>query len=147
MKTTTKSEYSRAVDSLSRYLALRDHSRHELQSKLRRRFAPELVEQVIAEAEERNLIAPPEQISERAALAWQRRLKSRRYIEAQLLKRRLPLPPRDDTQELETVRALVERKFGPANDLSYEDKGKVYRYLKFRGFDDRSIGKVLNGQE
>lgn len=143
---TNKSEYSRALDLLTRYLALRDHSRHELRQKLSKRFASELIEKLLSEADENGWLTPEEKIAAQAALAWQRRMKSRRYIEGQLRKRKLPLPPRDDETELENVRALVERKFGPPHELSYEERAKAYRFLRYRGFDDRTIGKVFHAQ-
>jgi SOS response regulatory protein OraA/RecX len=148
MKTrTTKSQYAQALDLLTRYLALRDHSRYELQSKLSKRFEPEIVSQVLAEAEAAGWIAEDAVIAERAARSWRNKLKSRRYIEGQLKKRHLPLPARDPESEMQTARALLEKRFGPARELSFDDKGKAYRYMKYRGFDDRTIRMVLNGQE
>jgi SOS response regulatory protein OraA/RecX len=147
MKTrTTKSEYARALDLLTRYLALRDHSRHELQQKLSRRFAQETIEKLLVEADANGWLAPEEKIAACAQAAWQRRMKSRRYIEGQLRKRRLPLPPRNDEIELENGRALIERKFGVPQTLSYNDRAKAYRYLKFRGFDERTIAKVFHAE-
>lgn len=143
---TAKSEYVRALDLMARYLALRDHSRHELQTKLSSRFAPDLVDKLLTEAEEKGLLPAPEEIAERAAAAWLRRGKSRAYVEAQLLKRHLPLPARGDEQELQNVKTLVERKFGDPTTLGYEEQGKAYRFLKYRGFADRLIRMVLNGQ-
>ena len=143
-KRTNKSEYTQALDVLSRSLALRDHSRLELQEKLSRRFAPELVEQVMNEADGKGWLLPERDIAARAALTWQRKLKSRRYIEAQLLKRGLPVPDRDDEAELETVRSLVEKKFGLLK--CKEDRAQAQRYLKYRGFDDRTIRMVLNAK-
>jgi regulatory protein len=147
MKTrTTKSEYARALDLLTRYLALRDHSRHELQTKLGRRFSEETIAKLLLEADENGWLAPEDKIAASAQAAWQRRLKSRRYIEGQLRKRRLPLPPRNDEIELENGRALVERKFGTPHQLSFEERAKAFRYLKFRGFDDRTIRMVFHAE-
>jgi regulatory protein len=139
-----KTEYVRALDALTRYLALRDHSRAELRQKLSRRFDGELVERLLTEAEDNGWLGDEQVIAERAAEAFQRRHKSRRYVEGQLRKRQLPLPPRDDEMELNSVRALVKKKFGEGAELSYEDKAKAFRFLKYRGFDDRLIRQVLN---
>jgi SOS response regulatory protein OraA/RecX len=141
-----RSDYSRALDSLTRHLALRDHSRFELKTKLERRFDPELVERLLAEAEERGWLLPEDQVAERLTRALVRKHKSARYIEAQLRKRRLPLLPRTAEAadaEIETIRHLVIRKFG-TESLSFEDKAKAYRFLKYRGFQDRAIRQVLN---
>ncbi len=148
MKTrTAKTEYALALDQLTRYLTVRDHSRFELQQKLAKKFDLTLIEQVLAEAGANGLIAPEEEISERAERALRGRLKSRAYIEGQLRKRGLPVPAGDPELEIATARALVEKKFGPATELSYDDKGKAYRFMKYRGFDDHTIRMVLNGQD
>jgi SOS response regulatory protein OraA/RecX len=146
-RTTNKSDYSRALDLLTRYLALRDHSRFELEQKLGRKFERELVERVLNEAAESGWITPDAVIAERTLKAYQARLKSRRYIEGQLRKKRLPVPQRDSAGEFTVARELLERKFGPAKELSFDDKGKAYRFMKYRGFDDRTIRMVLSGQE
>jgi SOS response regulatory protein OraA/RecX len=144
MKTRIKDEYALALDRMTRYLALRDHSRHELQQKLRRAFSDEIVTRVLEEAEGHGWLAAEEVIAERAARALGTKCKSRRYIEGALRKRRLPVPPRDDKAELEKIRALLQRKFGSATELSLDDKAKAVRFLKYRGFEDRSIRQVLN---
>lgn len=139
-----KNEYARALDSLTRYLALRDHSLYELKTKLGRRFSPELIERLLQEAQENGWLQPEEQIAERLALALARRHKSRRYIEGQLRKRGLPIPaPTGLEDEYESVRHLVQRKFG-TDELSFEDKAKAYRFLRYRGFKDSVIRQVLN---
>lgn len=144
---TTKSEYARALDRLTRYLALRDHSRYELQQKLTRHFSREIVDPLLLEAEERGWLIPENQIAERATLVWQRQLKSRRYIEGQLRKRHLPLPPRADQVECQNARVLIERKFGAPHTLNYADKARAYRYLLNRGFAPHLIGKVFHETE
>jgi regulatory protein len=134
---------------------MRDHSRFELKTKLSRRFEDEVVESVLAEASERGWLAPDEEIAARAALAYARKLKSRRYIEAQLRKRGLPLVSLAFEEELgldgeaaageaTRARALAERKFGDLSALDYEGRARVFRFLKYRGFEDRWIRQVLN---
>ena len=146
MKTrTTKTQYALALDLLTRYLALRDHSRFELQQKLAKKFEATLVQQVLADAD--GLIPPEEVIAERAEKAFRGRLKSHRYIEGQLRKRRLPVPAPNSELEKETARELLEKKFGDLSALSYDEKGKAYRFMKYRDFDDRTIRMVLNVQD
>ncbi len=148
MKTRiAKTEYARALDLLTQYLALRDHSRHELQQKMSRKFEPTLIQQVIAEADANGWIPPEVLIAERAAQVWNSRLKSRSYIEGQLRKRHLPLPPSDLETEATKARELIEKKYGPPSELNDEDKSKAYRFMKYRGFDDHTIRMVLNGQD
>ena len=141
-----KSEYVRALDSLTRYLAQRDHSRHELKTKLSRRFENDLVELLIREAEERGWLLDEAAIAERLVLSLERKLKSRRYIEEQLRKRRLPVPPSDHEAESERARAVAERKFGSVHGLKYEEKIKVIRFLKYRGFNDHAIQQVFHAK-
>lgn len=128
---------------MTRYLALRDHSRYELKQKLSSQFPPEVVAQVLTQAEARGFIGNEDEIAARAALAYQRRGKSRLYIEGQLRKRGLPVPPPDDDVELKTVRDLITRKFGDLTELTRDDYPKVVRFLKYRGFPDRLIRQVL----
>lgn len=97
----------------------------------------------MTEAEENGWLVSEEQIAERLVLAFERRQKSRRYIEGQLKKRRLPIPKGEAENETEIARRLVERKFG-IEKLSFVDKAKAYRFLKYRGFEDRAINEVLN---
>lgn len=93
------------------------------------------------------MLAPEDQIAERLALALARRHKSQMYIEGQLRARGLPVPrfTAEDTEgtELENIRHLVERKFG-TGPLTFENKEKAYRFLKYRGFEDGAIKQVLN---
>lgn len=142
--TTNRSEYAQALDLLTRYLALRDHSRLELEQKLSRRFEPEVVERVLLEADANGWLGVPEEIAARTALALQRRKKSRAYVEGQLRERGLPIPQIDEEAELQNARELVERKFGAPAEMSYDDRAKAYRFLKYRGFADRLIRTVLN---
>jgi regulatory protein len=142
-KSDSKTEYIKALDSLTRYLALRDHSRLELRQKLSRRFSSEMVNKVLAEAEQNGWLLDEAKVAERSVAALRRRQKSQRYIEGKLRQRGLPVPAREVDSELESIRELLVRKFGEEK-LSYEDKAKAFRFLKYRGFQDRAIRQVLN---
>ncbi|NJL24477.1 MAG: RecX family transcriptional regulator [Calothrix sp. SM1_5_4] len=96
------------------------------------------------EAEEHGWLASEEDVARRLTAALERKLKSRSYIEAQLRKKRLPLPEPDGEVEAEKARALLERKFGSVQEMTFEERGKAYRFLKYRGFHDRWIRQVLN---
>ncbi len=137
-------ELQKALESLARYLAARDHSATELRNKMKRRFEPEVVEAAIAFAQDREWLAAPEKLALRATEEFGRRKKSHRYIQGQLRKRGLPATGRDEGQEIEKIRALLQGKFGSGGVLSYEEKTKAYRFLKYRGFEDGLIRKVLN---
>src|SRR5437879_1346003 len=93
---TANQELTQALELLARILAVRDHSRRELHEKLNQKFPEDVVQAALAHAERKRWLQPEAEIAERAALTFQRKLKSRSYIENQLQKRGLPLPPRDD---------------------------------------------------
>ena len=146
-----RSEYLRAWDRLTRFLALRDHSRSELEVKLRQReFTPDLVERVLDDAEKHGLITSEVAIASRQREILDRRLKSRRFIDEQLRRRQLPLPApgeRDDEIELGKMRELIQRKYGIPDQLSLDERRRAFRFLQYRGFEDRSIQRVLNHEE
>ena len=54
-----------ALDSLTRYLAQRDHSELELRQKLSRRYSRETIEKVLAEALARKWLCEPTELAER----------------------------------------------------------------------------------
>ncbi len=125
-------------------MALRDHSRFELKTKLERRFESSLVEFVLTEAAKKGLLLNEDKVAENLIMSLTRKFKSHRYIEAELERRRLPSLPRPEAgEDLEKIRRLVARKFG-VKRLSLEDKAKAYRFLKYRGFEDHAIKQVLN---
>lgn len=145
-KRTNNPEFTQALDKLASYLGIRDHSRLELQEKLSKNFSPEVIDRVIAEAESKNWLPSEDEIATRAALVFQRKLKSRRYIDSQLEKRGLPRPPRDDAAEQATALKVVEKKFGPVGELEVEQRQQALRYLANRGFDENTIRMVLNAE-
>lgn len=138
----TENDFKKALDSVARWLAIRDHSIYELKTKLARRFESDVAVQALLEAEARGWLASDEVIAERLAASLDRRGKSKGYISAQLKKRRLPAVSADPESEIEKARACLVRKFGEEK-LTFEQKAKAFRFLKYRGFDDRSIRKAL----
>jgi SOS response regulatory protein OraA/RecX len=141
-----KGDFNRALDSVARLLAMRDHSVFELKQKLGRRFEEDLVNMVLEEAESRRWLIPEEDVARRLSESLSRRGKSAGYIQAQLRKRRLPEQEVNHEDELEKARSLLVKKFG-AEKLSYEDRAKAYRYLKYRGFADQWIRKAINNEQ
>jgi len=139
--------FAKALESLARYLAMRDHSETELRTKMRRRFEPDIVEHALIQAKERDWLVAPEKLAQRVIEALGRRKKSHRYIQNALKKRGLPSTTADSEDEIEKIRHLLRSKFVGTQDLSYEEKTKAYRFLKYRGFQDALIRKVLNEQK
>jgi SOS response regulatory protein OraA/RecX len=147
VRTATNPELTQALDLLARLLAIRDHSRLELQEKLNKKFPADIVSEALAHAENKRWLQSEAEIAARAALTFQRKLKSRSYIENQLQKRGLPLPPHDEQAEQAGARKLVEKKFGPVEDLNFESREQALRYLSYRGFTESTIRTVLNDSE
>ena len=143
---TNKSEIIQALEVLARALTSRDHSRFELQSKLGGKFSSEIVERAMAEAAAKGWLQPEDEIAARAALVWQRKLKSRGYIESQLIKRGLPVPPLDREHEMQIARKAVEKKFGPIEHLNDQSREQALVYLSHRGFEEHTIRTVLNAE-
>lgn len=139
-----RSSFDRALEALTRYLSVRDHSRFELQTKLERRFDPAVVEEVLTHAARKRLLLNEKSVAENLVEQLVRKHKSRRFIETELEKRRLPTPEFTAAEtELANMRLLLKRKFG-VQPLSLEDQAKAYRFLKYRGFDESAIQQVIN---
>lgn len=142
-----RSELGRAREALTRYLARRDHSARELSVKLARRFEPDVIEQALEWALEKKLLVAEKDLARRVDASLGRQLKSHRQIRATLQKRGLPATAEDREAELEKIRRLMEKRFQFVGKMSYEDRVKVYRYLKYRGFNDSLIKQVLNEKQ
>src|SRR4051812_45582439 len=100
-------DLQKALDSLSRYLAGRDHSELEIRQKLKRRYEAEVIEQAIQYAKDRDLLLAPEKLAAKATAEFARRRKSHQYIQGQLRKKGLPATNSDSDQELEKMRTLL----------------------------------------
>jgi SOS response regulatory protein OraA/RecX len=137
-------DFKHALDSLTRYLTARDHSEQELRTKLGRRFGPALIEQVLTFAGQCGLLIAPEALAAKVSAEYERRKKSYLYIQDQLAKRGLPPTPVDIESEIEKIRHLVHSKFGRTDNLAYEQITKIDRFLRYRGFQESLIHKVLN---
>ena len=141
------SETAQALKALCAHLGRRDHSRLELQEKLAKHFAPEIIDEVFRIADTKGWLQSEAEIATHAALTFQRKLKSRLYIEAQLLKRGLPPAPHDDARELEIVRMLVIKKFGHPDQLEDGLRRQASIYLRNRGFEEHLIQMVVKDAE
>jgi SOS response regulatory protein OraA/RecX len=135
---------SKALESLARYLAMRDHSEAELRTKMRRRFDLDVIEKALEFARSREWLTAPEKLAKKATEELNRRKKSHRYIQNALRKRGLPATRAESSEEMEKIRQLLRSKFVEAAELSYEEKANAYRFLRYRGFEDALIRKVLN---
>jgi regulatory protein len=124
-------------------LARREHSRQELENKLRRRFEARELATALEKLAEEGL-----QSDERFAVSFTRERLLRGYgprrIEAELKQRGVASRPIDrallevpDEESLtwrDVARDAEEKKFGPAPPKDYEDKARRMRFLYRRGF-------------
>ena len=136
---TTKS----ALDRLADYLAKRDHSEYELEVKLARRHTPEEIKEALAEAHDRKWILPPDELAEKVVRHLLARKKSTTYIRGYLRKLRLPEAEISAESEVDGALALLLRKFGGLDTLSWDDKQRAARYLSYRGFKPHLISKAI----
>ena len=126
-----------------RALARRDHSEKELRQKLGRYYDPPAIEAAMAKARDHGYLRAPQELAEKAVRALLRRKKSAGYIQRFLKTRGLPTSEIAADQEAENARAYVERRFGPAAELSFDQKKKAAMALKTRGFSTNVIKTVL----
>lgn len=141
-------DYTKALGSLTWYLAKRDHSRQELFTKLSRRYTTTVIEQVLQAAEERGWLCPPEQLAQRVVERLNRQKKGWKYICQYLKRKGLPLPPKDEDLEEEKAGLLLKAKVQMQclNELTFLERQKLGVYLANRGFEEVIIRKVLNGR-
>lgn len=147
-KSNARSESTRARETLTRLLSIRDHSRRELKQKLSRKYSAEATAEALEWAENHQLLREEAAISQVLSQQLDRQLKSHRQIGAQLMKKGLPPQKANRDLELEKIRRLLGRKFRQevtsGKKFSYEEKIKAYRFLKNRGFSDSLIKIALN---
>jgi len=136
-------DLQRAFERLGRYLARRDHSELELKQKLRRFHAASSVEEAVARARRNRWLAEPEILAQRLSESLHLKGRGHNYIKNYLRKRGLPQIPLDFDREVEKGRQLLQTKFGKVDTFTYSEKPKVYRFLRNRGFDERTIWHVI----
>ncbi|MCB0422806.1 MAG: regulatory protein RecX [Bdellovibrionales bacterium] len=141
------SDKRQALYKLADYLARRDHSAQELRSKLLRKFTTDAVQWALKEATEQGWMSPPEELAERVALSLQRKKKGAKYIQRYLAEKGLPKVPVSTDSEKKNALTLLEEKFGPPSQLTYEEKQKAFNFLYRRGFEDVIIRHVLFSRE
>lgn len=124
-------------------MARRDHSEKELKTKLSRYYDKSSIEAALERARSHGYLRPPEELSEKAVRALLRRKKSAGYIRQFLKTRGLPASEIAEEAETNNARAYLERRFGAARDLVYDEKKKAALALKARGFSTTVIKAVL----
>ena len=136
---------SQAIEKAMRLLAMREHSRLELQRKLSQRdFSESIIQAVLTELAEQNMQSDPRFAasfvrlkSERGygPLAIRRDLKEK-GIDDVLIQAHLPI---DDDFWFAKALAAKEKKFGLSEAIDLKQKAKQYRFLQYRGFSHTHI--------
>lgn len=139
---TQKDAIQKAMD----YLAMRDHSRHELRTKLAKYdFIEEDIEAALNHVEASGWLLPPQVLADKVAGYLHRKNKSHMYINRFLHSKKLPSVPRDSDLEREKARSLLQGgRFSRLKKSSSDDRKQAAQFLKFRGFDSETIMRVLN---
>lgn len=143
-------------------LAIRDHSRLELQEKLLKKgYEPEEVEKALRYVEDHGWLLPPEELSAKTAQVLHDKRKSHHYIVQYLKSKKLPPvekhPPLELKKALDLVDSRLSDLLSPSQDsaeepvqrgsegLSFDHKKRINQFLSQRGYDWEVIQKVLNG--
>lgn len=134
-----------------RYAAMRQRSTWEMEQYLKRKnTAPPLSQTILNKLSKIGLLS--DETFARAWVANRRLLKptSRRRLSQELRAKRVPdeiiqeALREDETDELTTLRELVERK---RKQAKYQDNLKLMQYLARQGFNYDDIKNVLNNSE
>lgn len=137
--TEKKSAREKAMD----YLAIRDHSRKELQTKLEyKEYSREEIEAALDSMEQSGWLLSSEKQAEKVAEALHLKKKSHLYILQYLESKGLPPVPRDSERELEKAQNLVESHFSKLSKSPDADTKQIAQFLQNRGFDTTTILSV-----
>ena len=136
-------DFLKALNAITRYVARRDHSVHELKQKMKERHSPEAVEWAIAEARKRRYLLDDQALAELWAKMMARKGRSQRYITGYLRRHKLPPVAVDRDDELAKCRSLLQTKFKKSVNFTYEERPRVVRFLSYRGFDGATIRRVI----
>ncbi|MBW8053729.1 MAG: regulatory protein RecX [Nitrospira sp.] len=143
----------RAKHKALELLARREHSGHELRTKLVRKGCPEaLANNVVSELEAARLVSD-ERFAEtlvrvrtergHGPLRIERELHDK-GVDAELIKTVLDS---SDPLWLDLVRRIRRKKFGKAAIKDYKERARQARFLQYRGFTYDQIQRALTSDE
>ncbi len=141
-------KYQQAYQAAVRLLAMREHSRRELCSKLGRRFGEEVVEPVLDELESQGL-----QSDRRFAEQYVHSRRSKGFgplrIRAELVERGIgeeliaSTLDRDDDCWRQLMLEVAQRKFGATPAEDRREQARRGRFLSGRGFPGHLVNDYL----
>lgn len=143
-KKPIKSASEKAMD----YLAIRDHSEKELRTKLHQKgYKPEEIDHAISYCWKYNFLLPPEELAEKITHLLHQKGKGIHYIQRYLSKKGLPFCGFQEDFEVEKALKQIYKKLSWAPPFSFEEKVKLNRFLKNRGYDPQTVNKVINYEQ
>jgi SOS response regulatory protein OraA/RecX len=154
---TKKSDEPASLERLKasalRMLSRRDHSSHELHTKLKQkyRFEPQIFEELVSYLNKYNYLVSETVLATRLSVAWRSEGRGQYWIKNKLKTKGLPvgeIKGAENKDELEIASALIFlsrklRNMDETKKLSFEEKAKLTRKLVARGFSYEIAAKAL----
>ncbi len=134
----------KAREKVMDLLARRDHSELELRRKLSVQYEADEVADAIEFAKQNKWMKAPEELASQVAQQLNRKNRGARYIQKFLQSRGLPRVAKDSDEEFRKALELATIKLRHDPPFAFEERNKIARLLKNRGFDDEIIRKVIH---
>ncbi len=135
----------KALHKVADYLAQRDHSEKELQQKLAKNFTDQAIKKALLDVKSKQWLPAPEELAAKVSLQLGHKNKGFLYIQKYLHNKGLPAIKKDQEQEYEKAKRVLEVKL--TQPLSTKSKEKAQRLLANRGFDFETICFVINNSD
>lgn len=143
MTSEVSEESLQALDKLADYLGRRDHSELELKKKLLQHFEIPAIVWAMTEAKDRGWLADPHELAEKVAESLHRKGKGHLYINRYLHGKGLPSVDKNTERELDKARQIAQYKLHKQSGFSYEEKGRLARWLGSRGYDNETVRALI----
>lgn len=136
----SKSVREKAMD----YLAIRDHSRAELQRKLeQKKYAEHEIQTALDQLEQTGLLKATDTMAQQVYEALTLKNKSHAAILVALEAKGLPPVSYSIEDEIQKAKNLIASSLSKLSNSSDLDKKQMAHFLKNRGFDMETINAVV----
>lgn len=134
------------LNKIADYLARRDHSRKEIETKLEQKkiFDKNEIQIALQKAQAAGWFTPEDELAKRVHEQLVRRHKSHKYITQYLKEKGLPPTTFSATDEKQSALYHLQKKFKNLDNLSYDDKQRALRSLAQKGFNQGICFEILN---
>ncbi len=141
-------DFEKIKNRALRILALRDHSKQELKTKLKKQFKIDdsEMEVIFDYLSQLSLLPDETDLSRRWVCQWRKEGKGRHWILAKLRSKGLFFKGlKDDDDEHETAMVFIGKKLAGKSlkDLTYEERIKLGRALVSRGFSMSLVAEII----